>query len=80
MKHSTFRVGVLAYEGCFGSEIFGFVDLLTVANQVAHEIGHGLQPFDASVVSPRHRVTASGGCLPRSAADRSTRSPPRTWL
>ena len=27
------KVGILAYEDCFASEIFGFADLLTVANR-----------------------------------------------
>jgi transcriptional regulator GlxA family with amidase domain len=54
-------VGVLAYEDCFGSEIFGFVDLLTVANQVSSVGGAPSPPFEVSVVSPRRRVVASGG-------------------
>ncbi len=29
------RIGVLAYPGCFASEIFGVPDLLTMAHHVA---------------------------------------------
>ncbi|MFD8390886.1 GlxA family transcriptional regulator [Streptomyces sp. NPDC059680] len=52
------RVGVLAYPGCFASEVFGVPDLLTMA---AHVAGPDAPGYRVSVVSPRHRVTASGG-------------------
>ena len=53
-------LGVLAYPGCFGSEVFGVVDLLTMATQVAH--AHRQPPaLRTLVMSPRHRVLASGG-------------------
>ena len=59
---SPFRVRILAYRDCFASEIFGVADLLTVANHVSRETGDSAAPyFDVSVVSPRRRVTASGG-------------------
>ncbi|MEV5726200.1 GlxA family transcriptional regulator [Streptomyces pharetrae] len=55
------RVGVLAYPGCFASEVFGVPDLLTMAGHVA---GPGAPGYRVRVVSPRRRVTASGGaCL-----------------
>ncbi|MBL3670940.1 helix-turn-helix domain-containing protein [Streptomyces sp. M2CJ-2] len=58
---SPLRVGVLAYPGCFASEVFGVPDLLAVATHVAAAQG-SLQPaYEASVVSPRRRVVASGG-------------------
>jgi len=55
------RVGVLAYPGCFASEVFGVLDLLTMGSRVAaaHQPGH--QPFSTTVVSPRRKVVASGG-------------------
>lgn len=58
---SPLRVGVLAYPGCFASEVFGVPDLLAMATHVA--AAHGsLQPaYEVSVVSPRRRVVASGG-------------------
>lgn len=55
---SALRVGVLAYPGCFASEVFGVPDLLTMA---AHVAGSGRAGFEVSVVSPRRRVVASGG-------------------
>ncbi|MFC9974663.1 GlxA family transcriptional regulator [Spirillospora sp. NPDC127200] len=55
---SALRVGVLAYPGCFASEVFGVPDLLTMA---AHVAGPDRAGYEVSVVSPRRRVTASGG-------------------
>lgn len=55
---STLRVGVLAYPGCFASEVFGVPDLLTMA---AHIAGPDRPGYETTVVSPRRRVTASGG-------------------
>ncbi|MQY05352.1 GlxA family transcriptional regulator [Actinomadura macrotermitis] len=52
------RVGVLAYPGCFASEVFGVPDLLTMA---AHVAGPDRDGYEVSVVSPRRRVVASGG-------------------
>ncbi|MGH3862200.1 GlxA family transcriptional regulator [Actinokineospora sp.] len=52
------RVGVLAYPGCFASEVFGVPDLLTMATHVA---GPDRAGYEVSIVSPRRRVVASGG-------------------
>ncbi|ANN17824.1 AraC family transcriptional regulator [Amycolatopsis orientalis] len=52
------RVGVLAYPGCFASEVFGVPDLLTMATHIA---GSGDAEYDVAVVSHRRRVVASGG-------------------
>ncbi|WP_306325539.1 GlxA family transcriptional regulator [Streptomyces venezuelae] len=52
------RVGVLAYPGCFASEVFGVPDLLTMA---AHVAGPDAPGYRVTVVSPRRRVVASGG-------------------
>lgn len=52
------RVGVLAYPGCFASEVFGVPDLLTMA---AHIAGPDHAGYEVTVVSPRRRVIASGG-------------------
>ncbi|MEU6557971.1 helix-turn-helix domain-containing protein [Streptomyces sp. NPDC046915] len=52
------RVGVLAYPDCFASEVFGVPDLLTMAGHVA---GPDAPGYRVSLVSPRRRVTASGG-------------------
>ena len=52
------RVGILAYPGCFASEVFGVPDLLTMAGHVA---GPDASPgYQVTVLSPRRRVTASG--------------------
>ena len=64
---SALRVGVLAYPGCFASEVFGVPDLLTMATHVA---GPDRAGYEVSIVSPRRRVAASGGsalavCPPR---------------
>jgi transcriptional regulator GlxA family with amidase domain len=55
---SALRVGVLAYPGCFASEVFGVPDLLTMAMHVA---GRDHAGYEVTVVSPRRRVVASGG-------------------
>ncbi|MFD0689910.1 GlxA family transcriptional regulator [Actinomadura fibrosa] len=55
---SALRIGVLAYPGCFASEVFGVPDLLTMA---AHIAGPEHAGYRVSVVSPRRRVVASGG-------------------
>lgn len=55
---SALRVGVLAYPGCFASEVFGVPDLLTMA---AHIAGPEQSGYEVTVVSPRRRVIASGG-------------------
>ncbi|WAL67878.1 helix-turn-helix domain-containing protein [Amycolatopsis cynarae] len=52
------RVGVLAYPGCFASEVFGVPDLLTMA---AHVAGPDNAGYEVSIISPRRRVAASGG-------------------
>src|SRR4051794_21049407 len=60
------RVGVLAYPGCFASEIFGVPDLLTMASHIA-AANVTRDPttrdplYDVSILSPRRRVVASGG-------------------
>ncbi|MEV4256853.1 helix-turn-helix domain-containing protein [Spirillospora sp. NPDC049652] len=64
---SALRVGVLAYPGCFASEVFGVPDLLTMA---AHVAGPDRAGFEVSVVSPRRRVAASGGAALAVAAPR----------
>lgn len=57
------RIGVLAYDGCFGAEIFGITDLLLIANHVARRTGVGPgEVFRVSVVARRGSpVTAAGG-------------------
>ncbi|MFD9125399.1 GlxA family transcriptional regulator [Kitasatospora sp. NPDC059571] len=52
---------MLAYPGCFASEVFGVPDLLLMADQVAAAGGAVRAPYEVSVLSPRRRVTAAGG-------------------
>ncbi len=58
---SPLRIGVLAYPGCFASEVFGVPDLLTIASHVARAAGDVDAPYQVSIVSPRQRVAACGG-------------------
>ncbi|MFJ3788518.1 GlxA family transcriptional regulator [Kitasatospora sp. NPDC090091] len=58
---SPLRVGVLAYPGCFASEVYGVPDLLAMATHVAAARGAVQPAYETSVVSPRRRVVASGG-------------------
>ncbi|MFE5286207.1 GlxA family transcriptional regulator [Nocardia sp. NPDC056611] len=51
------RVGVLAYDGCFASQVYAVPDLLTIAAQVAPA---GQAP-EIVVMSPRRQVVAAGG-------------------
>lgn len=55
------RIGVLAYPGCLGSEVFGVIDLLTIAGHVARAARPASPTFDTRVVSPRRKVLATGG-------------------
>ncbi|MET9862636.1 helix-turn-helix domain-containing protein [Streptomyces smyrnaeus] len=58
---SPLRVGVLAYPGCFASEVFGVPDLLAMATHVAAGQEPVQPAYEVSVISPRGRVTASSG-------------------
>ncbi|WP_432139647.1 MULTISPECIES: GlxA family transcriptional regulator [unclassified Streptomyces] len=55
------RIGVLAYPGCFASEVFGVPDLVAIATHVAAAQGAVQPSYETSVISPRRRVVASGG-------------------
>ncbi|MFG2333518.1 GlxA family transcriptional regulator [Streptomyces sp. NPDC048604] len=54
------RVGVLAYPGCFASEVYGVPDLLAMA---AHVAAAQAAPavHEVTVLSPRRRVVAAAG-------------------
>jgi transcriptional regulator GlxA family with amidase domain len=61
-RASPFRVGVLAYDGCFAAEIFGFSDLLLIANRVAVQSGAATSdPFKLTVLSGSDSVVVAGG-------------------
>ncbi|WP_086662142.1 GlxA family transcriptional regulator [Lentzea kentuckyensis] len=55
------RVGVLAYPGCFASEVFGVPDLLTMASHIAAADANRGPSYEVSILSPRRHVVASGG-------------------
>lgn len=62
MNPSPLRVGVLAYPGCFASEVYGVPDLLTMAGHVAAKARETAPAaYEMTVLSPRRRVRASGG-------------------
>jgi transcriptional regulator GlxA family with amidase domain len=67
MSPAGYRVGVLVYDGCFASEAFGVVDLLTLANRVT-EFGGEPAPFVTSIHGARAGATSvSGGTSLRAA-------------
>ncbi|MBF6353054.1 helix-turn-helix domain-containing protein [Nocardia higoensis] len=57
------RIGILAYEGCFASEVFAVSDFLRIADHVARDNGApGAEVFRTSVVAASlEPVTAAGG-------------------
>jgi transcriptional regulator GlxA family with amidase domain len=56
----VWRVDVLAYDGCFAAELYGIVDMLTVANAVS--VARGAAPLFGTVVrSVTGTVRLSGG-------------------
>jgi transcriptional regulator GlxA family with amidase domain len=57
----SLRIAVLAYPGCFASEVYGVPDLLTMAGHVVAGTGRPRPAYDVQVVSPRKVVRASGG-------------------
>jgi transcriptional regulator GlxA family with amidase domain len=59
-QRAPLRIGVLAYPGCFASEVFGVIDLLTMGGHVARAHEFQDEVFSTAVMSPRRRVTASG--------------------
>ena len=62
---ASFRIGVLAYDGCFGAEIFGLTDLLLIANRVAQARGiarHDL--FGVSVIGATGEPVRTAGGFP----------------
>lgn len=64
---AAMRVGMLAYGGCFATELFGVADVLLIANRVAaaRRAGNGDsddEPFRVSVLAARPgEVEAAGG-------------------
>ena len=67
MSAAGYRVGVLVYDGCFASEAFGIVDLLTLANRIT-AFGGEPAPFTTSVHAARPgTICVSGGTDLRAA-------------
>ncbi|MFX0578996.1 GlxA family transcriptional regulator [Nocardia nepalensis] len=56
------RIGILAYEDCFATEVFAISDILRIANQVAREKGStGTELFRTSVVAAQDGPVATAG-------------------
>jgi transcriptional regulator GlxA family with amidase domain len=57
------KITALAYDGCLGAELFGFTDLLRLANRVAiHRDANRPPPFEVSIACVADRtVTLAGG-------------------
>ena len=59
---APFRIGILAFEGCMGLEIFGVSDVLLMANLVAQAMGReGAAPFEVQAISARGRIVHAAG-------------------
>ena len=59
---APFRIGILAFEGCMGLEIFGVSDVLLMANLVAQAMGReGPAPFEVQAISARGRIVHAAG-------------------
>ncbi len=60
-----FRIGILAFNGCFASEIFAFSDLLIIANRIANQSGSSTRDrFKITVIGrPSPRVVAGGSTI-----------------
>jgi transcriptional regulator GlxA family with amidase domain len=70
------RIGILAFEGCMGLEVFGVADVLLMGNLVAHAMGRsGPAPFEVKVIALQGRIIKAAGGLellakrPRGALD-----------
>jgi transcriptional regulator GlxA family with amidase domain len=65
---SPAHVGVLAYDGCLGTEVFGIVDLLLFANRIAAAAGRAEGLFRVTVVAREAaEVVTAGGVSLRAA-------------
>jgi transcriptional regulator GlxA family with amidase domain len=59
---APFKIGILAFEGCMGLEIFGVSDVLLMANLVAQAMGRqGAAPFEVQAISAGGRTIAAAG-------------------
>jgi len=56
------RIGVLAYDGCLGTEVFAIVDLLLFANRIAIGVGGTRDDlFQVTVAARKASVVTAGG-------------------
>ncbi|MDP3164608.1 MAG: DJ-1/PfpI family protein, partial [Hydrogenophaga sp.] len=66
-QRKPFRIAILAYEECMGTEVFGLIDVLLIAAHLADhmaktQVGVGFPPFDVQLVGLAGRtVTVAGG-------------------
>lgn len=62
IKHKTWRIGVLAYPGCMGTQLFGMAELLRLALDLAEARRPGAHPLlDVQVLGLRGRSVAIAG-------------------
>lgn len=60
------RIGVLAYQGCMAAQVFGIVETLRIANDIAQTQGLSDPPlWQAEVVALRGGATVGGGAALR---------------
>lgn len=59
------NISILAYDGCMGAEVFGFADIILVANRIwAFRRPAEPPPFACTIVSAgRLGVTVAGGAV-----------------
>jgi hypothetical protein len=61
------KVSILAYDGCMGAEVFGFADILLVANRInAFRRPSVPPPFECKIVSGERSCVTLAGAGPTS--------------
>jgi transcriptional regulator GlxA family with amidase domain len=59
---AAFRIDVLAFDGCYASEVFAITDVLRIANHVHVHLGGTRALFDVTITSAgRRTITAADG-------------------
>lgn len=64
-RKAPVRIAILVYEGCLGTEVFGILDALFIANRIARAFGDlGPAPFDVRLVAVTGRTVKIAGGIP----------------
>jgi transcriptional regulator GlxA family with amidase domain len=64
-KKIPLRIAILVYEGGLGTQIFGLMDALLIANRIARAYGYtGPSPFDVHLVAVTGRSVKVAGGIP----------------